>query len=152
MAGMSLTHVCTLLSQSENPASVEQIASEFGCRWVWLPIAGGNLQTLQALEVEPMLTKLAESIGATSNPRIYLHCSAGIHRTGFFASLMLRLQLTDVVDVPGALATLRPVTAEQVGPERIALAMARADALLEKESAATLRCEGCRSHYEATRT
>lgn len=79
------------------------------------------------------MARLAEAIEKASVPRIYLHCSAGIHRTGFFACLLLRLQPVDVSDIPAALAALRPVTAEQVGHDRVALAMSLADTLLERE-------------------
>jgi hypothetical protein len=95
MAGMDLTHVCTLLSERESPAAVERIALELGCTWVWLPVDGGSLETLQTLDVEPMVAQLARAIGRAPLPRIYLHCSAGIHRTGFFASLLLRLEPID---------------------------------------------------------
>jgi hypothetical protein len=133
MAAMGLSHVCTLLGKTESPVVVERIASELGCGWVRLAIAGGGLDALRALDVETMVARLAEAIEKTPAPRIYLHCSAGIHRTGFFASLLLRLQPIDVDDIPVALAALRSVTAEQVGHDRIALAVSRADALLAKE-------------------
>jgi len=133
LAAIGLSHVCTLLGERETPEAIERIARELGCRWVWLPIAGGDLETLQEVNAEAMITQLADAIDGTPNPRVYLHCSAGIHRTGFFASLLLRLQPVEIDDVPKALAVLRPVTAEQVGSDRIALAVARADALLAKE-------------------
>jgi protein tyrosine/serine phosphatase len=79
-----------------------------------------------------MVIQLANAIAEVPHPRVYLHCSAGIHRTGFFASLLLRLQPLDVDEIPAALAALRPITAQRVGRDRIALAVARADALLDE--------------------
>jgi protein tyrosine/serine phosphatase len=77
-----------------------------------------------------MVMKLAAAVESTGMPRVYLHCSAGIHRTGFFATLLLRLMPMDAGDILSALAALRPVTAEQVGHDRVSLAVARAEALL----------------------
>ena len=132
LVGMGLTHVCTLLGEHESPEAVGVIAEELGCSWVWLPIAGGNLETLQALDVKSMVTQLAEAISGTAIPRVYLHCSAGIHRTGFFASVLLRLVTEDIANIPRVLAILRPVTAEQLGPDRLAVAIRLANALLSK--------------------
>jgi protein-tyrosine phosphatase len=133
LAAMGLTHVVTLLGEQETPKTIERIASELGCGWVWLPIPGADLETLRELDIAAMLTQLGKAISESPTPRVYLHCSAGIHRTGFFASLLLRLQPLDVDEVPKALATLRLVTAQQIGEDRIALAVAHADALLAKE-------------------
>jgi protein-tyrosine phosphatase len=128
MSAMGLSHVCTLLSEHEKPAIIEKIANELGCRWLWLPISGGHLDVLRALDLEAMISQLAASITETAAPRIYLHCAAGIHRTGFFASVLLRLQ--PVADVEASLVALRPVTAQQLGQDRLALAILRAEALL----------------------
>ncbi len=58
----------------------------------------------------------------TPQSRIYLHCSAGIHRIGFFAYVLLRLLGRNQADAFVQLQTMRPVTAEQVGSDRLALA------------------------------
>lgn len=52
IAGMGLSHVCTLLSERESPEAVERIANEITCDWVWLPVEGGDIETLKALDVE----------------------------------------------------------------------------------------------------
>ena len=58
----------------------------------------------------------------TPEPRLYFHCSAGIHRTGFFAYVLLRLRGLDRAEALHELSALREVTAAQVGDERIDLA------------------------------
>jgi protein-tyrosine phosphatase len=131
MAKMGLTHICTLLHEQESPATIERIAMELGCSWVWLSVAGGSLETLRALDTKAMVVQLAEAIAEAPLPRVYLHCSAGIHRTGYFASLLLRLHPMRGDDVPAALAALRRITAQQVGNDRIALAVSRAEELLD---------------------
>lgn len=130
LAACGLTHICTLLHAGEGAAGVRGIAQSLGCGWIWLPIAGGSLDTLRALDTEAMLAQFADAIATERQPRVYLHCSAGIHRTGFFAAFLLRLQGLPAEALPDALRALRPITADQVGADRIALAVERADAIL----------------------
>jgi protein tyrosine/serine phosphatase len=77
-----------------------------------------------------MVVQLAAALADEPSPRVYLHCSAGIHRTGFFASVLLRLQPVKASDIADALVRLRPVTGQNVGGDRIALAVSRAEGLL----------------------
>lgn len=126
---MALSHVCTLLSEHEEPTSIRDIAQQLGCAWVWLPIEGGSFEILKRVDIEQMVSTLAESIAKTSTPKVYLHCAGGIHRTGFFASVLLRLQPVD--DVAAVLAALRLVTAEQLGADRLGLAITQAEELLK---------------------
>ena len=77
---------------------------------------------LQGTDLAAHFATLARAIADTTEPRLYFHCSAGIHRTGFFAYLLLRLRGLDRDAALTELAAIRPVTAEQVGDERIELA------------------------------
>lgn len=52
--------------------------------------------------------------------RVYVHCSAGLHRTGMVANAFLRWHGLSAADALALLTELRPLTAEQVGPERLA--------------------------------
>ena len=65
---------------------------------------------------------LAETLTNTPDPHVYIHCSAGLHRTGFFAYLLLRLMGREKADALEELASIRQVTADQVGSERVDLA------------------------------
>lgn len=122
LASLELTHCCTLLSDREGAPAIEPIAKRLGCAWVWLPIEGGGLDTLRATDMAGHVRTLDRALEGTEAPRVYLHCSAGIHRTGFFAYLLLRLGGLDPNAALMALTDLRPVTAEQVGEDRIELA------------------------------
>jgi hypothetical protein len=130
LSTLGLTHVCTLLHAGENPGPIEGIANELHCRWVWLPISGASLETLSALDTKALVTKLGDALVDEPLQRVYLHCSAGIHRTGFFAAVLLRLQPVEASAIVDALVRLRPVTGQNVGSDRIALAVTRAEALL----------------------
>ena len=119
---LNLTHCCTLLSEREGARSIEAISRRLACQWVWLPIEGGRIDVLQRTDLAAHFATLARAIADTNEPRLYFHCSAGIHRTGFFAYLVLRLRGLDRNAALAELAAIRPVTAEQVGDERIELA------------------------------
>ncbi len=119
---LNLTHCCTLLSEREGAPSIEAICRKLGCQWVWLPFEGGRVEVLRDTDVAGLVETLCREISGEPEPRLYLHCSAGIHRTGFFAYLLLRLSGLDREAALSELASLRLVTAEQVGDERIDLA------------------------------
>ncbi|MEM7426553.1 MAG: tyrosine-protein phosphatase [Pseudomonadota bacterium] len=119
---LKLTHCCTLLSEREDVRPIQKICNNLGCTWIWLPIEGGRLEILQETDLEGHVETLARALGAEAAPRVYFHCSAGIHRTGFFVYVLLRLGGLEPDRARQRLADLRPVTAEQVGAERLQLA------------------------------
>ena len=120
--GLGLTHCVTLLSEREDVAPIRRICDRLGCTWVWLPYDGGHLDILKRTDLAAHIAALGEAIADEAEPRLYLHCSAGIHRTGFFAHVLLRLSGFSADGADAELARIRPVTAEQVGADRIALA------------------------------
>ena len=124
---LNLTHCCTLLSEREGAALIGKFCKKLtsedqACEWVWLPVEGGHLETLEQTNLPQHLSQLADAIAGTVDPRIYFHCSAGIHRTGFFVYTLLRLQGLNTKAAFLELAKLRQVTADQVGADRLALA------------------------------
>ncbi len=119
---LQLTHVCSLLHDHETPQAIRVLAEKIGCEWIWLPVAGGHLDTLRAVDLPAHVIALDKATSKSPQPRIYLHCSAGIHRTGFFAYALLRLLGRNQAEAFAELQTMRAVTAEQVGTDRLALA------------------------------
>ena len=128
---LSLTHCVTLLGEREDPYPIRKICKRLGCEWLWLPIAGGHVDTLAALDLAAHIQALDLAVRNTPAPKIYLHCSAGIHRTGFFAYALLRVQGMDVGTARKCLSELRSVTALQVGEERLELADSLLSALIK---------------------
>ena len=122
LAGLGITHCCTLLGAHEDVQPVNRICQKIGCRWVWCPIGGGRLDILRQVDLAGHLQTLAQAIADEPQPRIYFHCSAGIHRTGFFVYAILRLRGLDREAAFGQLSQLRAVTADQVGQDRLDLA------------------------------
>lgn len=122
LTALNLTHCCTLLSEREDAQSIRKICQRLGCKWVWLPMDGGRLDVLRQTNVAKHIRTLSQEIGDEQEPRVYFHCSAGVHRTGFFVYVLLRLLGLERDDALAELTDLRAVTAEQVGQERIELA------------------------------
>ena len=122
LRSLELTHCCTLLSEREDVRAIEKICQKLGCKWVWLPLEGGRLDVLQRADIGGHVNTLAREIEGEPAPRIYFHCSAGIHRTGFFVYVLLRMRGLSRDDAFSELATLRAVTADQVGEDRLQLA------------------------------
>ncbi len=123
---MGTTHILTLLGDNEQPKNIAKIAKEIGARWLHFPIEGGKPEILQTININIffdylLLQKLSEK------DKVYVHCSAGIHRTGFIVYLLLRKRgLTDQ-KARLELANIRAVTAEQVGENRLELAQTMFD-------------------------
>lgn len=122
LADLKLTHICTLLSAREQGQAIEKISQRLGCRWIWLPIDGGHCDTLSSMDWAAMLAAFGAQLAEVASPRVYVHCSAGIHRTGFFAYLLLRSSGLEPDVAAAALAQCRAVTAQDVGEDRLALA------------------------------
>ena len=119
---LNLTHCCTLLSEREEAPLIGKLCNKIGCEWVWLPIEGGNLELLSQVDLAGHMQTLLQTIKDEPNPKVYFHCSAGIHRTGFFVYSLLRLMGHTAEEARSHLAQLRDVTANQVGQERLDLA------------------------------
>lgn len=117
-----VTHVLTLLSPREQPDSVSKIARGIGAEWHHFPIDGGHMDTLAKVDLSRLFLLYDEIVRARQDAVIYLHCSAGIHRTGFIIYALLRYRGLSPEAARVEVANLRPVTSEQVGEDRLALA------------------------------
>jgi protein-tyrosine phosphatase len=111
LAEQGCTLIVNLLSESESSASVN-------AGRIRLPLVGADLpgpeRTPDILAVfERMLAELGKA------GRVYIHCSAGLHRTGMIANAFLRWHGCSAEDALARLVELRPLTAEQVGAERL---------------------------------
>lgn len=105
------TLVISLLSHSESSANESS-------RRIRLPLAGADLPKP---ERTPEIVATFERMHAAlrDGGRLYLHCSAGLHRTGLIGNAFLRYLGYSAEDALALLSELRPLTAEQVGEERL---------------------------------
>jgi hypothetical protein len=118
MRDAGVTHIATILAQTERPDLIGAAAHAAGLKWKWIAIGSTkNLPARAKPEIKEALRSLAAILAAGG--RIYLHCSAGIHRTGMIAAALLYHLGRDAEEVDALLAALRSVTASGVGPERI---------------------------------
>ncbi|MEM6535021.1 MAG: hypothetical protein AAF613_05205 [Pseudomonadota bacterium] len=117
-----MTDIVTLLSAREQPFSLQGLAKSIGAHWHHFPIDGGHIDTLKSVDLGSLFALIDEIEGRDENAVIYLHCSAGLHRTGFAAYAILRRSGLAPDAALAALRALRPVTADEVGKDRLDLA------------------------------
>ena len=118
---MGATKILTLLGDNEQPKNIAKIADEIGASWLHFPIEGGKPDILKTIKLNEFFEYL-QCQSLSENDKVYIHCSAGIHRTGFIVYLLLRKRgLTDK-NARLELSSIRTVTAEQVGENRLDLA------------------------------
>lgn len=116
-AGM--THVVTLLTENEGALQVGAAATRAGLSWIWIPLHGAAVpDSTRTAELRQVLRELCELIEAGN--KLFVHCSAGIHRTGMFGYALLRRLGLNADAARAKLAELRQVTAEGVGLDRLA--------------------------------
>jgi hypothetical protein len=117
MRQAGVTHIVTVLSDRERPQPIAEAARSTGLQWIWIRL--GSTKNLPA-RAKPDIALALQSIASVleGGGRIYLHCSAGIHRTGMIAAALLFSLGRSDDEVSEMLTLLRPVTAEGLGSER----------------------------------
>lgn len=119
MKNAGLTHVVTLLAESEGARAVGQAVTGAGLEWIWIPLTGADPPTT---DDDGRLREGFEQIRHILNggARVFVHCSAGIHRTGMFAYGLLRHLGLNRDCARNILAQLRQLTVDGVGDARLA--------------------------------
>ena len=113
-----ITTVITLLHQHEGALIVQNKLSKLGIEWIWFPFSASNPpQGDELKKVTHLYVRLKEKL--ENSGVIYIHCSAGIHRTGMITYGLLRFLGNDVVTSHQILLKLRQVASEQAGEERL---------------------------------
>lgn len=113
------THMATLLSSREGAEELGAAARAAGLAWLWLPLPNGDPPGPDRTpEVLAILDAWGEVLA--SGACIYLHCAAGIHRTGMIAYALMRRLGIAAETARQRLAELRPITASEVGEPRLA--------------------------------
>ncbi|MDO9373267.1 MAG: tyrosine-protein phosphatase [Ferruginibacter sp.] len=112
------TAVLTLLNENEGAAQIGKQVTNQGMEWIWVPFSASRPHEGEAIaEVFAVYAQLQRLV--TAGSKIYIHCSAGIHRTGMITYGFLRFVGKEKAAAVELLQTLRPVTAAQVGEERL---------------------------------
>jgi hypothetical protein len=116
---VGVTHVVTLLGPSEGAEDLIRRVEGSGLQTRWLPLAGA-----QPVEDPDQLTAIvscfAEIASLLEQGRtVFIHCSAGIHRTGMVAHALLRYLGVPSDEARELLGRMRPVTLAGVTDQRL---------------------------------
>lgn len=124
------THILTLLSEKEGGKKTESMAQKQGIGWLWFPMESAKPPTEARHQQLADLFANIKSI-LNDNGKIYIHCSAGIHRTGMISYALLRFLGYREKETIAVLAQLRDKTSEGVGEERVEWAESITDKLIK---------------------
>ena len=112
------TVVLTLLHENEGATGIGRQLPAVNIDWIWFPFSASKMHEGKDLnQVRELFIKLSDLIHLGN--KIYIHCSAGIHRTGMIAYGFLRFLGKEKLEAFELLQSLREVTAAQVGEDRL---------------------------------
>lgn len=119
MKNEGVTAVLTLLKENEGAVQIGNQLKKLGIHWEWFPFSASTPHAGdEAIEVHRLFDRLENLLDA--GHKIYVHCSAGIHRTGMITYGLLRYLGQEKKEALQMLRLLREVTADQAGEERLA--------------------------------
>ena len=120
------SHVVTVLSASEGAAEIGRGTKKLGLQWIWLPLGSAKVPLENEEDIQHVEAVLQQLVSLFSDPtagiKAYLHCSAGMHRTGMITFALLRRLGYNSTKAMDLLTQLRELTAQNVGVERVAWA------------------------------
>jgi protein-tyrosine phosphatase len=118
MREAGVTHVVSILARAEGPESIEAAARAASLEWIWIEL--GSTKNLPARRKPDILAALGVLVAALeAGGRLYLHCSAGIHRTGMIAAALMFHLGFDEAQTREAITALRRVTGDDMGQARM---------------------------------
>ncbi len=109
--------IVTLLNENEGARQIGTQTQQAGIIWVWFPFSASKPEQYDSVKVLQLYNQLQALL--SSGGKIYIHCSAGIHRTGMITYGLLRYLGYDKSAALQMLTNLREVTAKQVGADRL---------------------------------
>ena len=110
--------VLTILSEKEGAVSIGEKCKLVGIDWLWLPLPDGNIPpNSKKQQIITTFEKVKEKLN--NGQKVYIHCSAGIHRTGMITHAFLIYLGYDSQRSLEILSELRPLTANAVGEHRL---------------------------------
>ena len=115
MKQAGVTAVLTLLQENEGSQQIGQALQRIGIEWFWFPFSAVNPESKEL--TEEVFNRMKASLDQQG--KIYIHCSAGIHRTGMVTYAFLRYLGQDPRQAIGNLARMRKLTAEGATTARL---------------------------------
>ena len=118
MRNLGTTHVLTLLSESEGAENIGREVSRAKLDWICLPLRSTvPPREEQRAEISQTFNDMRTALNHQA--RIYIHCSAGLYRTGMFTYSFLRHAEFSAENGMTILSRLRQATADGIGDIRI---------------------------------
>ncbi len=114
-----VTHLVTILGESEGAAPLISLARKAGLTCRHLPFGTANITKLDPVDFAKHIAALFTDLQSCEQATFYMHCSAGIHRTGMVTYALIRLSGLNKEDALQLLDTARAVTAEGVTDSRL---------------------------------
>jgi protein tyrosine phosphatase len=113
------THVVTVLSEKEGAKKIISSVQLAGLISIWIQV--GNATLIDDEKVLRDLKKSFDEIRSVLNDggKVYMHCSAGIHRTGMMANALLLYCGYAKEEALNLLGQLRQITQKNVGQDRL---------------------------------
>ena len=111
--------VLTLLSEHEGARAVQAAVEQRRWRWFWIPLGSAAPTEPGSAEEVRLREAVAELVAALhAGLRIYVHCSAGLHRTGVIVAAILLSTGSTPEAALRALDALRPLMRQSLTAER----------------------------------
>ena len=117
-----INYIVTLQHAKEKPEIIGTIAKSLGVEWYHIPLEGANGGYLSKKETKQMFIKGVNFIFNELNTKtinLFVHCAAGVHRTGVFLYSLLRLSSESTETAYEALNYIRKATYNGVGINRL---------------------------------
>ncbi len=119
MKEAGITHVVTILSEKEGAKEIIKHAEKAGLNVIWIPLGNADI-VYDKIILELIYSALEEiSLVLEDGGNIFMHCSAGIHRTGMIMHALLNYLGFGEDEALRLLKQMREVTFLGVGKDRI---------------------------------
>jgi protein tyrosine/serine phosphatase len=114
--------VLSLLHESENAEQIGKFCKKQEITWIHLKLAGANMavfnnKVTQNAIVETLLMLYNNLLNG--NITLFVHCAAGLHRTGTILYCILRMFQESAESTLNAIELIRKETRDKVGKDRI---------------------------------
>jgi len=118
------THLCTLLCHRERAEGIgtrlAEVYEDQHVTWIWIPLPNAHCPDYTSKIMDSIYEGLQKLIQALKEGgSIVIHCSAGIHRTGLIANLLLRYLGYEKEEALQMLGKMRTITGKEVGDYRL---------------------------------
>jgi len=119
--------VVTVLSEKEGAPMIGKAVHAAGMKWTWIPLGSARLP-MSKEEEEMVLEALGELNRSLDNgAHLFVHCSAGIHRTGMILYALLRCRGHDKKEALELIRRIREETRTGLDEARLNWGEAMAD-------------------------